>query len=255
MMASTRPPRRRAKILIPLAETETPAPPVAAGEEGRHEHPLEAVELAVVAAGEEADLDHQRGQQDAGADRREVENPLADVGAQLRQQREEQRREQVEQRLFTVRGIREVTGGRIPELVGYDRQRREVRYGSNSRIDLLLERDEGPPCYLEVKNVHLKRGPEAAEFPDCVTARGAKHLHELAAMVQAGARAVMFYLVQRQDCSRFSLASDIDPGYEKAFREALGQGVEALCYDCEVRPDGIEIGRRLPLATQGRAVR
>ncbi len=148
-----------------------------------------------------------------------------------------------------------VAGGRIPELLGYDRQRREVRYGSNSRIDLLLERDEGSPCYLEVKNVHLKRGPEAAEFPDSVTARGAKHLHELAAMAQAGARAVMFYLVQRQDCSRFSLASDIDPGYEKAFREALAQGVEALCYDCEVRPDGIEIGRRLPLATQGRTVR
>ncbi len=148
-----------------------------------------------------------------------------------------------------------VASGRIPELAGYERQRREVRYGSNSRIDLLLERDEGSPCYLEVKNVHLKRGPEAAEFPDCVTARGAKHLHELAAMAQAGARAVMFYLVQRQDCSRFSLASDIDPGYEKAFREAVGQGVEALCYDCEVRPDGIEIGRRLPLATQGRTVR
>ncbi|MDJ0935555.1 MAG: DNA/RNA nuclease SfsA [Kiloniellales bacterium] len=148
-----------------------------------------------------------------------------------------------------------VASGRIPELAGYERQRREVRYGSNSRIDLLLERDEGSPCYLEVKNVHLKRGPEVAEFPDCVTARGAKHLHELAAMAQAGARAVMFYLVQRQDCSRFSLASDIDPGYEKAFREALGQGVEALCYDCEVRPDGIEIGRRLPLATQGRTVR
>ncbi len=148
-----------------------------------------------------------------------------------------------------------VASGRIPELAGYERQRREVRYGSNSRIDLLLERDEGSPCYLEVKNVHLKRGPEVAEFPDCVTARGAKHLHELAAMAQAGARAVMFYLVQRQDCSRFSLARDIDPGYEKAFREALGQGVEALCYDCEVRPDGIEIGRRLPLATQGRTVR
>ncbi len=148
-----------------------------------------------------------------------------------------------------------VASGRIPELAGYERQRREVRYGSNSRIDLLLERDEGSPCYLEVKNVHLKRGPEVAEFPDCVTARGAKHLHELAAMAQAGARAVMFYLVQRQDCSRFSLARDIDPGYEKAFREALGQGVEALCYDCEVRPDGIEIGRRLPLATQDRVVR
>ena len=140
-----------------------------------------------------------------------------------------------------------VAGGLIPELAGYPRQRREVRYGSNSRIDLLLEKDEEPPCYLEVKNVHLKRGPEAAEFPDSVTARGAKHLQELAAMARDGARAVMFFLVQRQDCSRFSLASDIDPGYEKAFHDALDQGVEALCYDCEVSPEGIDIGRRLPL--------
>ncbi|MCG8597687.1 MAG: DNA/RNA nuclease SfsA [Kiloniellales bacterium] len=141
-----------------------------------------------------------------------------------------------------------VAAGRIPELADYERQRREVRYGTNSRIDLLLERDLQPPCYVEVKNVHLKRGPEAAEFPDSVTARGAKHLLELAAMAEAGARSVMFFLVQRQDCCRFNLAGDIDPGYEKAFREALERGVEALCYDCDVRPDGIDIGRRLPMA-------
>lgn len=144
-----------------------------------------------------------------------------------------------------------VAAGRIPELAGYDLQRREVRYGTNSRIDLLLERNEVPPCYLEVKNVHLKRGAETAEFPDSVTVRGAKHLRELAAVAQDGGRAVMFFLVQRQDCRRFSLASDIDPGYDKAFHEAVAQGVEALCYDCEVRPDGIEIGRRLPLGPQG----
>ena len=85
----------------------------------------------------------------------------------------------------------------IAELEGYDNQRREVRYGKNSRIDLLLESAARPPCYVEVKNVHLMRQDGLAEFPDSVTARGAKHLSELSAMVTDGARAVMVYLIQR----------------------------------------------------------
>lgn len=138
--------------------------------------------------------------------------------------------------------------GAIPELAGYDRLRREVRYGQNSRIDILLERDGAPDCYLEVKNVHLQRQPGLAEFPDSVTARGAKHLKELTAMVEAGQRAVMFYLVQRDDCEAFATAADIDPGYDRALRAALDAGVEALCYACCVTPEEIRLARRLPLA-------
>ena len=140
-----------------------------------------------------------------------------------------------------------VAAGRIAELAGFQRQRREVRYGENSRIDLLLESDKGPPCYVEVKNVHLKRREGVAEFPDCVTRRGAKHLRELAAMVAEGSRAMMVYLVQRTDCRRFVLAEDIDPDYAEAFREARDRGVEAVCYDCKVRPEAIELGCRLPI--------
>ena len=140
--------------------------------------------------------------------------------------------------------------GQLPELAGYPSLRREVRYGKNSRIDILLEGAGRPPCYVEVKNVTLKRGPEAAEFPDSVTARGTKHLEELALKAAQGARAVMFYLVQRPDCVRLEIAADIDPAYDKALHMALSQGVEVLCYSCTLSPKTIELDRRLPFAVQ-----
>jgi sugar fermentation stimulation protein A len=137
--------------------------------------------------------------------------------------------------------------GLIPELRGYDRVRREVAYGKASRIDLLLEGSGRPICYLEVKNVHLRRG-ERAEFPDCVTARGAKHLAELGAMATAGHRAAMLYIVQRGDCREFAIAADIDPVYAMAFEEARAAGVEMLCYDCRVGVKGIDINVPLRIA-------
>ncbi|WP_341704953.1 DNA/RNA nuclease SfsA [Ferrovibrio sp.] len=140
---------------------------------------------------------------------------------------------------------------RIPELAGYDECRPEMRYGSeNSRIDFLLSGSGRPDCYLEVKNVHLMRQAGLAEFPDCPTARGAKHLRELAAMAAAGHRAVMLFLVQRPDCRRFRLAADRDPGYAAAYAEARKAGVEALCYDCAVTETGITLRHRLPVEDQ-----
>ncbi len=135
----------------------------------------------------------------------------------------------------------------IPELTGYAGLRREVPYGKNSRIDFLLEAEGRPPCYLEVKNVTLKRGDLAAEFPDSVTKRGTKHLVELAEASRSGFRAVMFFLVQRGDCARVEIAADIDPGYERALHLALERGVEVLCYDCRIGLEAIELNRRLPL--------
>ncbi|TYC56427.1 DNA/RNA nuclease SfsA [Rhodobacterales bacterium] len=140
-----------------------------------------------------------------------------------------------------------IEAGRIVELCGYATLRREVKYGKNSRIDILLEGDNGERTYVEVKNAHLMRSPGLAEFPDSVTARGAKHLAELAQMVAEGHRAVMVFLVQRPDCARFSLASDIDPVYAEAFAVAVKAGVEVYAIGCDVRLDGIDAVRPVKL--------
>jgi len=141
-----------------------------------------------------------------------------------------------------------VAAGGIPELAGYAVLRREVKYGINSRIDLLLSGAPDPrPCYVEVKNVHLMRTHGYAEFPDSKTERGAKHLRELAAMAAEGHRAVMVFLVQRGDAERFGIADDIDPAYAAAFHTAAASGVEMLCYRCRMSRYEIVIDRRLEI--------
>ncbi len=145
-----------------------------------------------------------------------------------------------------------VAAGRIAELAGYPSLRREVRYGRNSRIDLLLGGEGRADCYVEVKNVHLRRGVAAdgeapVEFPDSVTARGTKHLAELIEVVRCGGRAVMVYLVQRADAPQFRIAADIDPAYAAGLAAALAAGVEAVCYRCAVTPEAIEVTDRVPL--------
>ena len=135
----------------------------------------------------------------------------------------------------------------IPELAGYDTIRREVKYGAASRVDFLLEHPSRPPCYVEVKNVHMMRQPSLAEFPDSVTARGARHLDELAAMVATGARAMMLFVVQIGSSTAFALARDIDPAYGRAFDKACTAGVEAIAYTCRIDHDGIVLAGRVPI--------
>lgn len=137
--------------------------------------------------------------------------------------------------------------GAVPGLAAYSGVRAEVAYGARSRVDFLLTEPGLPDAYVEVKNVHLRREGDWAEFPDCVTTRGARHLEELSAMVASGCRAVMIYLVQRDDCARFRLAGDLDPGYFEAFSRARAAGVEALAFAASLSREQILLDKPLPI--------
>lgn len=134
----------------------------------------------------------------------------------------------------------------IPELAAYAQVLPEQKYGEKSRIDFLLRGDALPDAYVEVKSVTLCRQPGLAEFPDTVTARGARHLRELAEMARAGHRAVLFYLVQRTACTRVIVAADIDPAYAAACTAAMSAGVEVLAYATRISSENIAIGQKLP---------
>ena len=127
----------------------------------------------------------------------------------------------------------------IPSLSGYKSLRAEVPYGTASRIDFLLKDKNAQPVYVEVKNVTLSRHNSLAEFPDAVTARGTKHMNELANLKKA--RAIVLFVAQRADCSYFTVAQDIDPRYAKALEKAYDMGVEILAYGCHISPQEIRM--------------
>ncbi len=137
-----------------------------------------------------------------------------------------------------------VSSGRVPELAGYATLRREVVYGRNSRVDLLLEGNGLRPCYVEIKNVTLADG-QVAMFPDAVTERGTRHMLELTDMVREGNRAMVIFLAQRPDVESFRPADHIDPEFGQVLRDAAARGVEALCYRAKVTRKGIELETRL----------
>ncbi len=138
--------------------------------------------------------------------------------------------------------------GIVPKLAGYGRLRTEVRYGSeNSRIDLLLDDDGRPPCYVEVKNVTAAVEGGLGYFPDAGTERGSKHLRELMAVVRQGQRGVIFFCVQRGDVAEVRPADHIDKVYGRTLREAVAAGVEALAWGAAVTPAEIRLVRPLPV--------
>jgi sugar fermentation stimulation protein A len=140
-----------------------------------------------------------------------------------------------------------ITSGLVSQLQGYDSVRREIPYGTGSRIDLLLEAAGRSSCYVEVKNVTLIDDQGRHAFPDAVTERGRRHLVELQAMKAQGHRAVMLFVIQRSDGSVLTTADDIDPAYGAELRRALAAGVEAIAYRAEVTPHSIDLVEPIPI--------
>jgi len=154
-----------------------------------------------------------------------------------------------------------VRTGLVPNLGEGWTIRPEARFGEeNSRVDLLLERPVHPRdgestpefddpierLWIEVKNVTLVRN-EVAAFPDAPTSRGRKHLRELARQVQAGDRAMLVFVVQRNDATSVTSADDIDPEYGEELRAAARAGVELIALGASVTPEQVVLDRVLPV--------
>lgn len=139
----------------------------------------------------------------------------------------------------------------IPELGPIDTLLKEQRYGKNSRIDLLhIDNARDARTYIEVKNVHLVRQGKHLEFPDCVTARGAKHLDELSQMVREGNRAVLLFISQWPGAETIGVARDLDPAYGEAMDRALAAGVEVYGLSCQVTTEEIKADYQLNFVTR-----
>lgn len=142
-------------------------------------------------------------------------------------------------------GIEAIQNDKIPELLGYESIKPEQKYGENSRIDILLE-NKNEKCFVEIKSVTLKLGDSLA-FPDAVTSRGTKHLHELINMKKQGHRAVMLYIANREDSQKFRIANEIDKLYYKSLKEAISSGVETLVYQSKIDTKNIVLAKKLEL--------
>ena len=122
----------------------------------------------------------------------------------------------------------------------------EVRFGESTRFDFLISK-KNYKAFIEVKNVTLKRKPKIAEFPDAITSRGAKHIHELIKASKKGYKIYIAFIIQREDCDQLSIASDIDPEYSQILSKAIRNKLKVLCYDCKFSTKGIKLNQEIEL--------
>ncbi len=133
----------------------------------------------------------------------------------------------------------------LEELAGWSLLRPEFTLG-RSRIDFLLACDHRQLA-LEVKSVTLVGDDGVARFPDAVTARGARHVRELAAVARRpGWEAAILFVLQRDDAHRIEAARSIDPAFADALAEAEEAGVRVLGRRCQVSRQSLVLGDAVP---------
>ncbi len=120
--------------------------------------------------------------------------------------------------------------------------RPEARW-HESRFDFLLEHPGR--CWLEVKSCSLVENDHAL-FPDAPTARGARHVHELASLARHGTRAALLFVVVRS-ADRLSPNDSADPAFGEALRDAADAGVEIRARRASLRGRRLALGRALPI--------
>ena len=139
--------------------------------------------------------------------------------------------------------------GLIKNFTNIDNIKQEVKFGENTRFDFLLT-EKTKKTFIEVKNVTLSRENNIAEFPDAVTSRGLKHVKELLKAKQKGFEIYLLFVIQRNDCSKFQLAKDIDPKYCELLIKAVKKNLKILCYDCKFSSKGIKLNREIKFKIQ-----
>jgi sugar fermentation stimulation protein A len=133
---------------------------------------------------------------------------------------------------------------RLVAFQGHTSFEREVVLGE-SRVDFQLEMPDGL-LWIETKSVTLVEHT-LARFPDAPTARGTRHVRELANAVRDGDRAAIVFVIQRPDARSFKPHDAADPAFGKALRSASDTGVRVYAYTCQVSREAISIAGLIPV--------
>lgn len=145
--------------------------------------------------------------------------------------------------LLAVEGLK---NGKIMGERKFSFIQREKTFG-NSRFDIYYEREEKGnriKGFIEVKGVTLEEGNQAF-FPDAPTERGLKHLKELVEAKEAGYETSVLFVVQMENIKMFYPNLKTQREFGKQLLDCENNGVEILCYGCNVQPSEVKINESI----------